>query len=83
MATVITTIVKFDRNGDAYFSNVGGTQQFRTRKEAVDAIKWIEENNIKYVFEIITSIFSSANRILTYIVPYEDGAFDIVSYIIA
>lgn len=81
MAKVITTITKEDPNGNVFFSAVGGSQNYKTLWDAIGAVEWIERNSVDGIFEIVTSVFEN-QRMLTYLVEYENGKRDIISYLI-
>lgn len=81
MAKIVTTVQRLDANGRIITSFIGGSVTKKTLWDAIYEIEQIERNSVEPLFDIVTSIFDT-QKILTYIVPYESGAKDIVSYLI-
>lgn len=81
MAKIVTTVQRLDGNGRIITSFIGGSVTKKTLWDAIYEIEQIERNSVEPLFDIVTSIFDT-QKILTYIVPYESGAKDIVSYLI-
>lgn len=81
MAKIVTTVQRLDGNGRIITSFIGGSVTKKTLWDAIYEVEQIERNSVEPLFDIVTSIFDT-QKILTYIVPYESGAKDIVSYLI-
>ena len=78
MVTLVTTVTKFNENGDPMGFHVGGKMKFSDYRKAQEFMHDVEENLDPEHYDILVTSWVSGNA-LVYTYPTEIG-YNLISY---